>query len=322
MTRYVVNVSTNLLVHTWWGKKWCENILGLADFENRLARGRNYLRKGAIKELYIEKGEINAKVKGYADEPYAITITIDPLDVNCANRIRQKFNHISGIKNNYIPKDCLFLYEAETGLLPSNNEIHFSCSCPDSAIMCKHIIAVMYAIGCILDQKPLFLFDLRGIDISMGKHEIELNEINSFLSRIDDDDFSTANSCFLSQLFDIDLGDINRVSNTLIEDKVHYPDDVVYVEALSNDEWDKIIMERKTILFNNETNVKTRTNTFKGKVLKQYDCYGNLIGEYQSYDQAERETGIDRRKMQRCICGEKKTGGGFVWFMEKTNQKI
>lgn len=319
MTRYVVNVSTNLLVHTWWGKKWCENILGLVDFENRLARGRNYLRKGAIKELYIEKGTINAKVKGRADEPYAITITIDPLDVNCANRIRQKFKCISGIKNNYIPKDCLFLYEAETGLLPSNNQISFSCDCPDAAIMCKHIIAVMYAIGCILDQKPLFLFELRGINISTGKNEIELNEINSLLSRIDDDDFSAANRSFLSQLFDIDLGDITQESNGLIEDKDHNQNDVVYVEALSNDEWDKIIMERKAIVFNTETNAKKCTNAYKGKVLKQYDCYGNLIGEYQSYDQAEKETGIDRRKMQRCISGETKTGGGFVWFMDKTN---
>lgn len=320
MTRYVVNVSTNSLVHTWWGIKWCENIIGLSDYENRLARGRNYLRKGAIKELYIEKGTINAKVKGYADDPYTVKITIDPLGENAATRIKGKFNSISGIKENYMPKDCMFLYETETGLLPTNDEIHFSCDCPDSAVMCKHIIAVMYAIGCILDQKPLFLFDLRGIDISTGINEVELNDINLFLSQIDDDDFSNADSGFLSRLFDIDLGDINQDSNAFLANEKRRPDDVVFIEALSNDEWDKIIAERKPVVFNPEIKNKTRSNIFNGKVLKQYDCFGNFIKEYQSYDQAEKETGIDRRKMQRCVCGERKTGGGFVWIMEKTGE--
>jgi hypothetical protein len=38
------------------------------------------------------------------------------------------------------------------------------CSCPDWAVMCKHVAAVLYGIGARLDQAPALLFVLRGVD--------------------------------------------------------------------------------------------------------------------------------------------------------------
>ena len=51
-----------------------------------------------------------------------------------------------------------------TGLFPSPKEIHFSCSCPDWANMCKHVASVLYGIGARLDGEPLLFFTLRNID--------------------------------------------------------------------------------------------------------------------------------------------------------------
>jgi hypothetical protein len=42
--------------------------------------------------------------------------------------------------------------------------ISFSCSCPDSAAMCKHIAATLYGIGARLDAEPELLFGLRKVD--------------------------------------------------------------------------------------------------------------------------------------------------------------
>ena len=42
--------------------------------------------------------------------------------------------------------------------------INLACSCPDLAEMCKHVSAVLYAIGARLDEKPQLLFVLRGVD--------------------------------------------------------------------------------------------------------------------------------------------------------------
>jgi hypothetical protein len=50
------------------------------------------------------------------------------------------------------------------GLFPAPKEIVFSCSCPDSACMCKHVAAVLYGVGARLDTEPELLFLLRRVD--------------------------------------------------------------------------------------------------------------------------------------------------------------
>ena len=56
------------------------------------------------------------------------------------------------------------LTDPERGLFPKPKEIRFDCSCPDYADMCKHVSAVLYGVGVLLDTKPELLFTLRGVD--------------------------------------------------------------------------------------------------------------------------------------------------------------
>jgi uncharacterized Zn finger protein len=50
-----------------------------------------------------------------------------------------------------------------TGLFPPPSSIRFTCSCPDYAIMCKHVAAVMYGVGARFDHAPELLFTLRRV---------------------------------------------------------------------------------------------------------------------------------------------------------------
>ena len=52
----------------------------------------------------------------------------------------------------------------DNGLFPHPGEISLHCTCPDWAVMCKHVAAVMYGVGARLDEKPDLLFLLRGVD--------------------------------------------------------------------------------------------------------------------------------------------------------------
>ena len=53
------------------------------------------------------------------------------------------------------PKDLQEIFMAKgKGLFPSPDEIKLSCSCPDWAVMCKHVAAVLYGIGARLDEDP------------------------------------------------------------------------------------------------------------------------------------------------------------------------
>ena len=58
------------------------------------------------------------------------------------------------------------LCRQDNGLFPKPSEIRFSCSCPDSASMCKHVAAVLYGVGSRLDEQPELLFRLRAVDHS------------------------------------------------------------------------------------------------------------------------------------------------------------
>jgi uncharacterized Zn finger protein len=90
------------------------------------------------------------------------------------------------------------------GLFPTPHEIKLSCSCPDWADMCKHVAAVMYAVGVRLDEKPELLFTLRDVDqselIAKANNNVRLGGARPTTERVmvGDD---------LGALFGIDVGD-------------------------------------------------------------------------------------------------------------------
>lgn len=50
-------------------------------------------------------------------------------------------------------------------------------------------------------------------------------------------------------------------------------------------------------------------------VLLQFDSNNVLLNTFNSYEEAEVATGVSIRKIKRCITGECKTGGGYVWTL-------
>lgn len=57
------------------------------------------------------------------------------------------------------------MFTSEDGLFPTPQEITYSCSCPDWALMCKHVAAALYGVGIRFDENPFLFFELRGIDV-------------------------------------------------------------------------------------------------------------------------------------------------------------
>ena len=61
-------------------------------------------------------------------------------------------------------------------MFPAPAAIDFRCSCPDHAVMCKHVAAVMYGVGARLDQTPELLFTLRRVSAD-ELHAAALSEL-------------------------------------------------------------------------------------------------------------------------------------------------
>src|ERR1700674_3718983 len=59
-----VTVEGRTIARTFWGKAWCDNLERYSDFENRLPRGRTYVRNGSVVDLRIAPGQVAALVSG------------------------------------------------------------------------------------------------------------------------------------------------------------------------------------------------------------------------------------------------------------------
>lgn len=50
-----VIVEGRTIAKSFWGKAWCENLERYSDYDNRLPRGRSYVRNGSVLDLQITK---------------------------------------------------------------------------------------------------------------------------------------------------------------------------------------------------------------------------------------------------------------------------
>jgi uncharacterized Zn finger protein len=164
-----IHIEGNTIARTFWGKAWCGHLEGFSDFENRLPRGRSYVRNGSVCHLEIAPGTVMARVSG--SRLYTVEIGITPLapaawkliKTRCTGGIASILDLLQGRLSEGVMR---IVTDPDKGLFPKPREIGMSCSCPDYATMCKHVAAVLYGVGARLDESPELLFLLRGV-----KHE-------------------------------------------------------------------------------------------------------------------------------------------------------
>lgn len=182
-------LSGKKISQTWWGKKWCDNLESYADYSNRIQRGKRYVRSGAVIDLKIEEGFINALVQGSRKKPYKVVIEIDPLsDIKkqeIFEKAQNKIENIEELLSGGFPEDLAQVFlNSETGLFPSPNEIFINCNCPDWANLCKHSAAVLYGVGAKLDENPLMFFLLRSVDFNLFIKKTIKEKTNLMLKNI------------------------------------------------------------------------------------------------------------------------------------------
>ena len=162
-----IEVVGRKIAATFWGDAWCKNLESYSDYSNRLPRGRTYVRNGSVIDLRIEAGCVRSLVSG--SDIYSVDIRIKHLAKTrwtgikgqCAGKIDSLVELLQGS----ISKGVMEIVTRKGGgLFPAPREISLSCSCPDWAIMCKHVAATLYGVGARLDQEPELLFTLRGVD--------------------------------------------------------------------------------------------------------------------------------------------------------------
>ncbi len=153
---------------TWWGRAWLEALEQRARLDpDRLPRGRDYARSGAVGDLTVAPGEARARVQGRKTDPYEVRIRVRRFTDDEWDRVlaavSARLGHAAALLDGELPPEIADdAAAAGLDLLPGGGELGPRCSCPDEADPCKHSAAACYLLTDALDTDPFTLFLLRG----------------------------------------------------------------------------------------------------------------------------------------------------------------
>jgi len=155
---------------TWWGEKWLGALEDI-DYSNRLPRGSAYARKGAVRRLQLESYGVDAKVKGSYNNYYRVVVALKPISPDKVDALISEIQRrpviLSKLLNRELDPEVLKICE-QVGIkiFPSSwKDLNMACTCPDWAVPCKHIAAVIYLISKEIDNNPFVIFKIHGIDL-------------------------------------------------------------------------------------------------------------------------------------------------------------
>ncbi len=180
---------------TWWGQQF---IAALEDFTDsgRLQRGRSYSTDNRIKQWLLQKGKVEAKMRGninpyfgvYKEPTYNVSVQMTHLSEAQWQKIIQKLSQrasfIARLLLNEMPENIETVFtDVGVHFLPNDyKDFNVSCNCPDYEVPCKHIAGVCYRLAGQLDQDPFLLFEMRGLAPEKLLQELALSPLGKVLS--------------------------------------------------------------------------------------------------------------------------------------------
>jgi len=148
-----------------------------------MQRGIEYVKdERRIENLSISTGQIFATVQGTAPTPYRVKINFEPILEEgwkiILKELAKKTINLIELLEGFLPEDIITIFD-ENGysLFPNASKgLNATCSCPDTAIPCKHIAAVILYLARVLDYNPFLLIELRGKSKSEILNELSLGQ--------------------------------------------------------------------------------------------------------------------------------------------------
>ena len=94
------------------------------------------------------------------------------------------------------------------------------------------------------------------------------------------------------------------------------PDNLPFINHIDEDKTNNCVdnLEWCTASYNNVYG--NRIEKYSKPIL-QFDLEGNLVNEFPSIKEAERQTGFKNPNICNCLKGKRKTCGGFIWKYKK-----
>jgi uncharacterized Zn finger protein len=151
----------------WWSRRFID-VLESFGMTGRLARGRNYARRGQVIGFEISCGYVTAQVQGSRPKPYRVRIQVTPLTTAQWRKVEQALAAQALFRARLLAGEMPAEIEevfagCGTPLFPrSARDLDMSCSCPDWEVPCKHLAAVCYVLAEAFDLDPFGILAWRG----------------------------------------------------------------------------------------------------------------------------------------------------------------
>lgn len=159
----------------WWSKRWLSRLeeMGLGG---RLGRGKSYALSGQVLSMALGGGTVTAVVQGARPDPYTVTIVFRRPEGEVRERIiaalRSDPMLVARLATDDLPIEVEEIFRREGQdffpggrLGPGRYDMTTSCTCPDYANPCKHVIAALLILGERIAWRPSTLLECRGISM-------------------------------------------------------------------------------------------------------------------------------------------------------------
>lgn len=212
---------------TWWGAEWLKALAHI-DFSNRLPRGRNYANKGAVRNINISGNTIKAKVQGTRRTPYSVKLGVpeftEAQKAALTSAIMGNPLLLSKLLNRQLPAQLeQIAKDIDIRIFPQRwDDLRMTCSCPDWAVPCKHLAAVINLIANEIDRNPFLIFKLHSYDIIKELKKKGFSELKESVAiprtamLFADENDQTANQYDAALLESIDFSNVEELRMPLL----------------------------------------------------------------------------------------------------------
>ncbi len=138
----------------------------------RISRGREYYQQGRAQDLDLEKDVVHGYVQGTQPEPFIVTLKVAPITQKRCDFLAAELADDPAIVRT-IQSGGMPPVDTASMLLRTDQVRIPSCTCPDPVPVCKHAIAVAYAIAEYFNEDPLRVLRWRGVSTAEAVEKLK-----------------------------------------------------------------------------------------------------------------------------------------------------
>lgn len=145
-----------------WGRAFAAVFETGADHRH-LTGARRYFRDRHVERLESGRGTIIASVRGSQLDPFEVILTPRPVDPQTVVDLLRRTGEVEALVAVARGEQPAALGEL---LAPTESaDIASSCTCPDEAPRCIHVLAVAFELSAQIDAQPTALLRILGTDL-------------------------------------------------------------------------------------------------------------------------------------------------------------